>query len=149
MSAPAPLDVARIQADFPILKRQVNGKRLVYLDSASSSQKPIQVLDAMDRIYRESYANVHRGVYTISVEATDAYEGARANIARFVNAPSEREIVFTRNVTEAINLVAYSWARANLREGDAITFPSRLPHWNANHGDQPVSVLFCVTPPSF
>jgi cysteine desulfurase/selenocysteine lyase len=124
------LDTARIQADFPILKRQVHGKRLVYLDSASSSQKPIQVLDAMDRLYRESYANVHRGVYTISVEATDAYEGARANISRFVNAPSEREIVFTRNVTEAINLVAYSWARANLRAGDVVVLTHLEHHAN-------------------
>ncbi len=129
-SRPDVIDVARIQSDFPILKRQVNGKRLVYLDSASSSQKPIQVLDAMDRLYRESYANVHRGVYTISVEATDAYEGARANVARFVNAPSEREIVFTRNVTEAINLVAYSWARANLREGDVIVLTHLEHHAN-------------------
>jgi cysteine desulfurase/selenocysteine lyase len=133
MSGPAgattgsPLDVASIQADFPILKRQVNGKRLVYLDSASSSQKPQPVLDAMDRIYRESYANVHRGVYTIAEEATAAFEAARAKVARFVGAPEAREIVFTRNATEAINLVAYTWARANLREGDVIVL-SHLEH---------------------
>ena len=111
------MDVARIQADFPILKRQVHGKRLVYLDSASSSQKPIQVLDAMDRLYRESYANVHRGVYTIAEETTALYEGARKKIANLLNAPSSNDIVFTKNVTEAINLVAYSWARANLPRG--------------------------------
>ena len=124
------LDVARIQADFPILKRQVHGNRLVYLDSASSSQKPIQVLDAMDRIYRESYANVHRGVYTIAAEATAAYEDARAKVARLIGAPSPNEVVFTKNVTEAINLVAYSWARANLREGDAIVLTEMEHHAN-------------------
>ena len=121
------LDVARIQADFPILKRQVHGRRLVYLDSASSAQKPQPVLDAMDRIYRESYANVHRGVYTIAEEATAAFEAARTKVAAFVGARESREIVFTRNATEAINLVAYTWARANLREGDAIVL-SHLEH---------------------
>jgi len=123
------MDVARIQSDFPILKRQVHGKRLVYLDSASSSQKPIQVLDAMDRIYRESYANVHRGVYTIAEEATAAYEEARAKLARLIGADSG-EIVFAKNVTEAINLVAYSWARTNLREGDAIVLTEMEHHAN-------------------
>jgi cysteine desulfurase/selenocysteine lyase len=122
-----PFDVARIQADFPILKRLVNGRRLVYLDSASSSQKPVAVLDAMDRIYRERYANVHRGVYTIAEEATEAFESARAKVARFVGAGSAREIVFTRNATEAINLVAYSWGRANLRSGDVVVL-SHLEH---------------------
>jgi len=124
------LDVARIQADFPILKRQVHGKRLVYLDSASSSEKPIQVLDAMDRIYRESYANVHRGVYTIAEESTATYEGARAKMARLLGAGSPNEIVFTKNVTEAINLVAYSWARTNLREGDAVVVTEMEHHAN-------------------
>jgi cysteine desulfurase / selenocysteine lyase len=124
------LDVARIQADFPILKRQVNGKRLVYLDSASSSQKPISVLDAMDRVYRESYANVHRGVYTIAEEATAAYEAARAKVARLLHAPAAEEIVFTKNVTEAINLVAYSWARDNLRPGDAVVLTDMEHHAN-------------------
>jgi cysteine desulfurase/selenocysteine lyase len=127
MSTPAPLDVARLQADFPILKRQVNGKRLVYLDSASSAQKPQSVLDAMDRVYRESYANVHRGVYTIAEEATAAFEAARGKVAGFVHAREPREIVFTRNATEAINLVAYTWARANLKAGDVIVL-SHLEH---------------------
>jgi len=126
---PPTLDVARIQADFPILKRQVHGKRLVYLDSASSSQKPIQVLDAMDRIYRESYANVHRGVYTIAEESTAAYEAARAKTATLLGGDTS-EIVFTKNVTEAINLVAYSWARANLREGDAVVVTEMEHHAN-------------------
>jgi len=121
------LDVARIQSDFPILKRQVNGHRLVYLDSASSSQKPLPVLEAMDRVYREYYANVHRGVYTIAEESTAAFEAARRKVAHFVGAPEAREIVFTRNATEAINLVAYTWARANLREGDVVVL-SHLEH---------------------
>ncbi len=124
------LDVARVQADFPILKRQVHGRRLVYLDSASSSQKPTAVLDTMDRLYRESYANVHRGVYQIAEEATAAYEGARARLARFVGAASPSEIVFTRNVTEAINLVAYSWGRANLQAGDVVVLTELEHHAN-------------------
>jgi cysteine desulfurase / selenocysteine lyase len=123
------LDVARIQADFPILKRQVHGKRLVYLDSASSAQKPQAVLDAMDRVYRESYANVHRGVYTIAEETTNAYEEARAKVARLLGGDAS-EIVFTKNVTEAINLVAYSWARANLHEGDVIVVTEMEHHAN-------------------
>src|SRR5262245_52901270 len=118
--AATPLDVARIKADFPILKRQVHGKRLVYLDSAASSQKPIAVLDAMDEHYRTYYANIHRGVYTIAEESTAAYEAARAKVARFIGATAANEIVFVRNATEAINLVAYSWARKHLREGDPI-----------------------------
>jgi len=88
------LDVARIQADFPILKRQVNGRRIVYLDSASSSEKPVQVLDAMDRLYRESYANVHRGVYTIAEETTAAFENARSKVASFLGANEPHEVVF-------------------------------------------------------
>jgi len=108
------------RADFPILAREVHGKPLVFLDSAASSQKPVQVLDAMDRLARTSYANVHRGVYTLSEEATTAVEAARKKVARFINAQSAREIIFTRNTTEAINLVAYSWGAANLRAGDVI-----------------------------
>jgi cysteine desulfurase/selenocysteine lyase len=125
-----PLDVARVQADFPILKRQVHGRRLVYLDSASSSQKPTAVLEAMDHLYRESYANVHRGVYAIAEEATAAYEGARARVASFLGAPSPSEVVFTRNVTEAINLVARSWGAANLHEGDVVVLTDLEHHAN-------------------
>ena len=124
------LDVARIQADFPILKREVNGARLVYLDSASSSQKPVQVLDAMERCYRDSYANVHRGVYTIAEETTAAFEGGRAKVARLLHAGSGDEIVFTKNATEAINLVAHSWARANLGEGDVVVLTEMEHHAN-------------------
>jgi cysteine desulfurase/selenocysteine lyase len=102
----------------------------VYLDSASSSQKPVQVLDAMDEQYRNYYANIHRGVYTIAEESTAAYEAARAKVAEFVNAHHAHEIVYVRNATEAINLVAYSWARANLRAGDPIVLTHMEHHAN-------------------
>jgi cysteine desulfurase / selenocysteine lyase len=121
------LDVARVQADFPILQRQVHDTRLVYLDSASSSQKPAAVIDAMSRYYETSHANIHRGTYELAEEATALYEGARARLARFIGAPSASEIVFTKNVTEALNLVAYAWGRANLHEGDVVVL-SELEH---------------------
>jgi cysteine desulfurase/selenocysteine lyase len=108
------LDVAAIRKDFPILDQTVGGNRLVYLDSASSSQKPNAVLDAMQTYYETTHANVHRGVYGIAVEATERYEHARETVARFVGGVDSREIVFAKNVTEAINLVAYTWGRANL-----------------------------------
>ena len=123
-----PLDVARVKKDFPILERVVNGHRLVYLDSASSSQKPRAVLDAMDHLYEHSYANTHRGVYVLGQESTALYEGAREKVRRFINAPSSREVLFTKNVTEAINLVAYSWGRANLGEGDAVLLTEMEHH---------------------
>ena len=116
----APLDVERIRADFPILQRQVNGRRLIYLDNAATTQKPQQVIDALVDFYTNTNANVHRGVHTLSVEATDAYESARERIARFVGAEYPEEIVFVRNTTEALNLVAVSWGRANLKPGDEI-----------------------------
>ena len=125
-----PLDVDKIKGEFPILERRIKGHRLVYLDSASSSQKPRRVLDAMGAFQTTSYANVHRGVYEIAAEATEAYEAARRAVARFVNAPSDRGIVFTKNVTEAINLVAHSWGRANLREGDAVLLTEMEHHAN-------------------
>jgi cysteine desulfurase/selenocysteine lyase len=124
------LDVAKLKRDFPILERKVNGKRLVYLDSASSAQKPLAVLDAMDDAYRNHYANIHRGVYTVAEEATAAFEDARRKVARFVNAPRTEELVFTRNATESVNLVAYTWARANLRAGDAIVLSHMEHHAN-------------------
>jgi cysteine desulfurase/selenocysteine lyase len=124
------LDVARLKQDFPIFEREVNGKRLVYLDSASSSQKPNAVLDAMDDCYRRYYANIHRGVYSIAEEATAAFEDARRKVARFINARRPEEVVFTRNATEAINLVAYTWARANLAAGDAIVLSHMEHHAN-------------------
>jgi cysteine desulfurase/selenocysteine lyase len=116
--------------DFPILTRAINGHPLVYLDSAASSQKPEAVLAAMERIYRESNANIHRGAYTLSEEATRAYEGARRKIARFINAPSVREVVYTRNTTESINLVARTWAEVNLRPGDVILSTQMEHHSN-------------------
>jgi cysteine desulfurase/selenocysteine lyase len=124
------LDVAAVKRDFPLLARQVNGKRVVYLDSASSAQKPVAVLDAMDDAYRNHYANIHRGVYSIAEEATAAFEAARAKVAAFVNAPRRDEVVFTRNATESINLVAYTWARANLREGDKVVLSHMEHHAN-------------------
>jgi cysteine desulfurase/selenocysteine lyase len=124
------LDVQSIKADFPILGRQVHGTRVVYLDSASSSQKPRQVLDAMDRYYETNNANIHRGTYTMAEESTALYEGARGKLARFIGAPSSSEVVFTKNVTEAMNLVAHSWGRANLGPGDAIVLSEVEHHAN-------------------
>ena len=117
-------------ADFPILSREIHGKPLVFLDSAASAQKPRQVLDAMDSFARTSYANIHRGAYTLSEEATAAYEGARKRIARFINARSVREVIYTRNTTEAINLVARTWADANLDEDDVIVLTEMEHHSN-------------------
>jgi cysteine desulfurase / selenocysteine lyase len=124
------LDAARIRKDFPLLDRHINGKRIVYLDSAATSQKPRQVLDAMQQYYETCNANVHRSVYHIAGEATEAFETARFKVRRFVNARSEREVVFTKNATEALNLVAYSWGRANLREGDAVVLTQMEHHAN-------------------
>ena len=125
-----PLDVAAIKKDFPILDRQVHDHRLVYLDSASSSQRPQAVLDAMDRYYEHTHANVHRGVYLIAEEATAAYEDARAKVAQFLGAGSAAEVVFAKNVTEGFNLVAQSWGRANLRAGDAVLLTEMEHHAN-------------------
>jgi cysteine desulfurase / selenocysteine lyase len=112
---PDTLDVAKIRSDFPILQREVRpGVPLVYLDSTATSQKPLQVIQAMDVFYRQSNANIHRGIHTLAEEATAAYEDARERIANFINAPSSDQVIFTRNATEAINLVAFSWGRANL-----------------------------------
>jgi cysteine desulfurase/selenocysteine lyase len=121
------LDVERIRADFPILQRQVNGRPLIYLDNAATTQKPRQVIDALVDFYTTTNANVHRGVHTLSVEATDLYEAARERVAQFVGARSPEELVFVRNTTEAINLVAVCWGRANLRPGDEI-LASTLEH---------------------
>ena len=124
------IDVASIRKKFPILDQQVNGKRLVYVDSAASSQKPSSVIDAMTRYYETTHANVHRGVYGIAEEATRLYEQARTKVARFIGAPSPNGVVFTKNVTEAINLVAHAWGRANLREGDAVLLSEMEHHAN-------------------
>jgi cysteine desulfurase / selenocysteine lyase len=119
-----------LRLDFPILYQEVNEKPLVYLDNAATSQKPLAVLDALQNYYRRDNANVHRGVHTLSARATDSYEGARDKIASFVNAASRQEIVFTRNATEAINLVAYSWGHANLTPGDEIILSVMEHHSN-------------------
>jgi cysteine desulfurase/selenocysteine lyase len=124
------LDARRLHADFPIFEHPVHGKPLAYLDSAASSQKPRQVLDAMRDLYETSYANVHRGVYELAERATDAYEGAREKVRAFVNAESAREIVFTRNVTEALNLVAYGWGLDNLGPGDVVVVTEMEHHSN-------------------
>ncbi len=124
------LDVARIKGDFPALDREVNGHRITYLDSAASSQKPRQVIDAMSRYYETTHANVHRGVYTTAAEATELYEGARRKVARFINAPSPDEVLFGKNVTEAINLVAKTWGRFNVKKGDAIVLTVMDHHAN-------------------
>ena len=121
------LDAQKLRADFPIFEQKIHGKPLAYLDSAVSSQKPRQVLDAMNVFYETSYTNVHRGVYTLSERATDAYEGAREKVRAFVNAPSAREVIFLRNATEALNLVAYSWGLNNLGPGDVVLV-SELEH---------------------
>ncbi|MCI0475304.1 MAG: cysteine desulfurase [Anaerolineales bacterium] len=114
------LNVSAIREDFPILQQQVHGKPLVYLDSAATSQKPDAVIRAMDAYYRTTNANIHRGVYSLAEQATEQYEGARHKIQKFINAKSYREIIYTRNATEAINLVAYAWGRANIQAGDEI-----------------------------
>ena len=121
------LDVAAVRADFPILSTTVHGQRLVFLDSAASSQKPDQVVHAMGRYYETTHANVHRAAYTLAEAATNAMEGARARVASFIGAPSAQEIVFTKNATESINLVARSWGAANLGPGDAVVL-TQLEH---------------------
>lgn len=115
-----PLDVAAIRADFPILSRTVHGKPLVYLDNAATSQKPRPVIDAMSRVFEEHNANIHRGVYEFSERTTALFEGAREKVARLINAPEAREVIFVRNATEGVNLVAYAWGEDNLRKGDRI-----------------------------
>ncbi len=114
------LDVRTVRSDFPLLEREINGRPLVYLDSAATSQKPRRVLDAMAGFYERHNSNVHRGIHTLAEEATAAYEGARTTVARFVNAPDPRGVVFCRGTTEAINLVAYAWARRRFGPGDEI-----------------------------
>jgi cysteine desulfurase/selenocysteine lyase len=131
--APAPdvFDGAALRANFPVFDRpHRSGKRLVYLDSAASAPKPRAVIDALADAYGHHYANVHRGIYELSEDATQRFEGARKALARFIGAPSEREVVFVRNATEAINLVAYSWGRANVRAGDLVLSTEMEHHAN-------------------
>ncbi len=127
---PAGLDIARIRADFPILSLPSNGKRLVFLDTAASAQKPRQVIDAESHVYEAEYANIHRGVYDLSQRATVAYDKARTKVRKFINAASDREIVFVRNATEGVNLVAQTWGRKNLKQGDQIILSEMEHHAN-------------------
>jgi cysteine desulfurase/selenocysteine lyase len=125
------LNVNEVRKDFPILKRETSpGVPLVYLDSTATSQKPLAVIEAMDSYYRRSNANIHRGVHTLAEEATFMYEQARVKIAKFINAPSAHQVIYTRNTTESINLVAYSWARANLKSGDLVILTEMEHHSN-------------------
>ena len=124
-------DVTRIRADFPILNRETSpGIPVVYLDSTATAQKPTAVIDAMDDFYRLSNANIHRGVHTLAEEATAMYEGAREKIAKFINAPAAKQIIYTRNTTESINLVAYTWVHANLKSGDLVILTEMEHHSN-------------------
>jgi cysteine desulfurase/selenocysteine lyase len=124
------LDAQALRADFAVFGDLVNGKPVAYLDSASSTQKPRQVLDAMREFYEHSYANVHRGVYTLAENATAGYEGAREKVRAYINAPSNREVIFTRSATEALNLIAYSWGLENLGPGDVVVITELEHHAN-------------------
>ncbi len=124
------LDVKRIQQDFPILHRQVHGRRLVYLDNAATTQKPDAVIEAIGTYYRSTNANIHRGLHTLSEEATEQYEGVRKTVARFIGAADPNTIIFTRNATESLNVIAYAWGNANLREGDEILLSVMEHHSN-------------------
>src|SRR5687767_12743577 len=125
-----PLDVAAIRRDFPILSRRVHDKPLIYLDNAATSQKPRQVIQALVDYYEQTNANIHRGLHTLAEEATEAYEGSRAKAARFIGAGGPDEILFTRNTTEALNLVAYTWAAENVGPGDEIVITTMEHHSN-------------------
>ena len=130
VSPPRTLDARALRSDFAVFEDLVKGKPLAYLDSASSTQKPRQVLDAMREFYEHSYANVHRGVYRLAERATEGYEGARRKVASFLNAPSASEVIFTRSATEAINLVAYAWGLENLGPGDVVVVTELEHHAN-------------------
>jgi len=129
-SVVAPPDWERIRSDFPVLRREIDGRPIVYLDSANTSQKPEAVIEAMASFMREGYAPINRSAYRLAAAATDAFEGARTKVARFINAARPEEVVFTRNATEALNMVAQSWGRANLRAGDAVVLTHMEHHAN-------------------
>ncbi len=149
----AGLDVERVRMDFPILSRQVNGHPLVYLDNAASTQRPIQVVEAMNRYYLEYNANIHRAIHTLGYESTVAYEEAHKKVAKFINAKSWREIVFVRNATEALNLVAMAWGTANLRAGDEVVVSlmehhSNIVPWQMLRDRLGISLKFIPVTPS-
>lgn len=123
-------DAKTIRKDFPILSRQFNGKPLVYLDSAATTQKPLSVIEALSNFYKQSNANIHRGVYPLAMEATDLYENTRTRVAKFIGSDTTENVLFTRNTTESINLVAYSWARKHLKAGDEILVTNLEHHAN-------------------
>jgi len=128
--APVQLDLEAIRADFPILKQQVNGEPLIYLDNAATTHKPQVVIDSLVRYYSAQNANVHRGVHTLSQQATDAFEAVREQVAGFINAPTSRSVIFTRGTTEAVNLVAYAWGEAEIKAGDVIVSSLMEHHSN-------------------
>jgi cysteine desulfurase / selenocysteine lyase len=130
VTAGARLDARKLRADFPIFEHPIHGKQLAYLDSAVTAQKPRQVIDAMSHFYETSYGNVHRGVYALSERATAEFEGAREKVRAFINAPSAREVIFTRNATEGLNLVAYAWGLVNLGPGDLVIVTELEHHSN-------------------
>ena len=124
------MNVNEIRKLFPILEQEVNGKKLVYLDSAATSQKPIQVIETLEKYYKEYNSNVHRGVHTLGTKATDAYENAREKVRKFINAKSMREIIFTRGTTTALNIVAQCYGGMVLKEGDEIVITHMEHHAN-------------------
>ncbi|HET9940061.1 MAG TPA: cysteine desulfurase [Candidatus Eisenbacteria bacterium] len=130
MKTLAPVDFAAIRRQFPIFDRKIHGHPLIYLDSTATTQKPVAVLDALERYYRTYNANIHRGVYVIGEEATQAYEDARGKVAKFLNASSHREIVFTRGTTESVNLVAHGWGRKFVNQGDVVLLTEMEHHSN-------------------
>jgi cysteine desulfurase/selenocysteine lyase len=124
------LDVAAVRAQFPLFSREIDGQPIVYLDSANTSQKPAAVIDAMADFMRTGYAPINRSAYRLAAEATDLFEGARTKVARFINAPRAHEVVFTKNATESLNLVAFAWGRANLAQGDVVVLTHMEHHAN-------------------
>lgn len=142
------LNLTEVRKDFPILQRETSpGVQVVYLDSTATSQKPLAVIEAMDSYYRRSNANIHRGVHTLAEEATTLYEQARVKIAKFINAKSAHQLIYTRNTTESINLVAYTWARANLKAGDLVVLTemehhSNLVPWHMLHAARGIELDF-------
>ena len=124
------LDIESVRRDFPILSQEVHGKPLVYLDNAATSQKPRAVIDTLRRFYEEENSNIHRGVHYLSVAATDSYDRARETVAKALNVREAKELIFVRGTTEAINLIAYTWGRANLTEGDEILLTTMEHHAN-------------------
>jgi cysteine desulfurase/selenocysteine lyase len=124
------LDAAAVRAQFPLLQRRINGERIVYLDSANTTQKPQRVIEAMSRFASTSYAPINRSAYELAAEATDAFEQSRDKVARFINAPHGHEVIFTKNATESLNLVVFSWARSTMRAGDAVVLSHMEHHAN-------------------